>query len=180
SHIRRTGHITMQESFVVSYIEVGHGTVRGHENLTVLERIHGSRIHVEIRIEFLHRDTEATRRKQLPEAGRGQSLAQGGGNASCNEDVLGFPRLSSHGPSPYRTASVLFASLASAGRPDAIARNRGSPCDRVQHRHQVARRRHAGDVATTHDQRTRSPAATPPWTERPHHSSLRTSRALGS
>jgi len=40
----------------VAEIEVGLAAVVGDEHLAVLERVHRSRIDVEVRIELLHRD----------------------------------------------------------------------------------------------------------------------------
>ena len=44
----------------MSDVQIGFGSVIGDEDLAVLKRIHGARIHVEIWIELLHRDAEAT------------------------------------------------------------------------------------------------------------------------
>lgn len=37
-------------------VEIGFGTVLGHEDLAVLEWVHGTRVDVEVRVELLHRD----------------------------------------------------------------------------------------------------------------------------
>jgi len=54
----------VREAFVVTQIEIGLGAVVSNENLAVLERAHRSRIDVEIRVEFLQRDTKATALEQ--------------------------------------------------------------------------------------------------------------------
>ena len=45
-------------------VEVGFATVVGHKDLTVFERVHRAGINVEIRIELLHRDAQATALQQ--------------------------------------------------------------------------------------------------------------------
>ena len=57
-------------------IEVGLATVVGDENLTVLERVHGARVDVDVRVELLHRDPQATSFQEPAERGGGESLAQ--------------------------------------------------------------------------------------------------------
>ena len=43
----------MCKPFVMAEIKIGFGAIIGYKNLTMLERIHCTRIHVNIRIEFL-------------------------------------------------------------------------------------------------------------------------------
>ncbi len=70
-------------------VEIGFGAVLGHEHLTVLERVHGPRVDVEVGVELLHRHLKAARRQQLTEAGRGETLPEGGNDAARYEEVLG-------------------------------------------------------------------------------------------
>ncbi|MNM57342.1 hypothetical protein D3C81_685400 [compost metagenome] len=49
------------EALVVAQVEIGFGAVVGDIHLTVLERAHGARIDVDVRIELHHRDLQATR-----------------------------------------------------------------------------------------------------------------------
>ena len=44
-------------------IKVGLCTILGDEHFTVLERRHGARIHVDIRVQFHHGDFDAARFK---------------------------------------------------------------------------------------------------------------------
>jgi hypothetical protein len=44
----------VQEPFVVADVQVRLRAVVGDEDLTVLERVHGARVDIEVRIEFLH------------------------------------------------------------------------------------------------------------------------------
>jgi hypothetical protein len=52
--------IGVKEPLVVTDIEVGLSAIVGDEHLAVLERVHGAWINVEIRIQLLHRDAQAT------------------------------------------------------------------------------------------------------------------------
>jgi hypothetical protein len=56
----------VEEPLVVPDVEVGLGSVVGHEDLAVLERVHRARIHVEIGIELLHHDPETRAVRRLP------------------------------------------------------------------------------------------------------------------
>ena len=88
-HIRRTGQIPVQEALIVTDVEVGFGPVLGDEYLTVLERVHGSRINVEVRVEFLHGHLQSAGGQQLPETAGGQALAKRRDHATGDKDVLG-------------------------------------------------------------------------------------------
>ena len=88
-HIRRTGQIPVQEALIVADVEVGFGPVLGDEHLTVLERVHGSRINVEVRVEFLHGHLQSAGGQQLPETAGGQALAKRRDHATGDKDVLG-------------------------------------------------------------------------------------------
>jgi hypothetical protein len=90
-HVRRPAQVGVEEALVVTDVEVGLGTVLGHEDLTVLERVHRPRVHVEVGVELLHHDAQAPRGQQVAEARGGQPLAQRGSDASGDEDVLGRP-----------------------------------------------------------------------------------------
>ena len=87
-HIGRTGQVAVQEALVVTDVEVGFGAVLGDEHLTVLERVHGAGVDVEVGIELLHRHLQAARGEQLTEAGSGQTLAQRGDHATGDEEML--------------------------------------------------------------------------------------------
>jgi hypothetical protein len=57
----------IDEPLVVPEIQISLATVIGDEDLAVLEGIHRPRIHVEIRVELLHRDAESTTLEQSAE-----------------------------------------------------------------------------------------------------------------
>ena len=54
-------HRGTDEALVVAQVEVGLGAVVGDEHLTVLERAHGARIDVDIRVQLEHGDLQAPR-----------------------------------------------------------------------------------------------------------------------
>ncbi len=55
------GHGGADKPLVVAQVEVGLSAVVGDEHLTVLERAHGARIDVDVRIQFEHGDLQAPR-----------------------------------------------------------------------------------------------------------------------
>ncbi len=67
-HVGRLRQIAVQEPLIVADVEVGLRAVLRDEHLTVLERVHGARIHVQVGIEFLHRHLQPPRGEQLTEA----------------------------------------------------------------------------------------------------------------
>lgn len=88
-HIGRTVQVHVEEALVVPDVQVGLGAVVGDEHLAVLERVHGARVDVQVRVELLHRDPQTPRLEQRAQAGGRQSLAEGGGDTPGDEDVLG-------------------------------------------------------------------------------------------
>jgi hypothetical protein len=54
-------HARFDEALVVAQVEVGFGAVVGHEHFAVLERRHGARIDVDVRVELDEGDFEAPR-----------------------------------------------------------------------------------------------------------------------
>ncbi len=88
-HVRVAAQVTREEPLVVADVEVRLRTVVGHEDLAVLERVHRAGVHVQVRVQLLHGDPQAARGEQLAEARRGEPLAERGGDASGDEDVLG-------------------------------------------------------------------------------------------
>ena len=92
--------VGVEEPLVVADVEVGLGAVVGDEDLAVLERVHRPGVDVEVGVELLHRDPQPARAEQPAEAGGGEPLAEGGGDASGDEDVLGRLRCYQEG-SPW-------------------------------------------------------------------------------
>ena len=48
--------LNTQKTFIVTQIEVCFRAILCDENLTVLDRVHGAGVNVDIRVEFLHGD----------------------------------------------------------------------------------------------------------------------------
>ena len=87
--VRTTRQRNVDEAFVVTEVEVGLALVVGDEHLAVLERVHRSGVDVDIRIELLHRDVQATTLQQSPEGRRREPLTEARCNTTGHEDVLG-------------------------------------------------------------------------------------------
>ena len=82
------GEVDVEEALVVTDVQVGLGAVLGDEDLTVLERVHRPGIDVEVGVQLLHRDPQATAGQQGTQRTRCQSLAERGHNAAGDEDEL--------------------------------------------------------------------------------------------
>ena len=71
----------------MSQIQIGFGTVVGYENLTVLTRVHGAGVDVEIGVEFLDGHRIAARLQEPAQRGGGDALSQRRGDAAGHKDV---------------------------------------------------------------------------------------------
>ena len=60
----------VDEPLVVAEVEVGLAAVVGDEHLAVLERVHRAGVDVDVRVELLHRDPQATQLQQATERRR--------------------------------------------------------------------------------------------------------------
>jgi hypothetical protein len=80
--------VLVREALVVAEVQVGLAPVVEHEDLTVLERVHRARVHVDVWIELLKRDPEAARLEEASEGGGGDPLAEARGDPAGHEDVL--------------------------------------------------------------------------------------------
>ena len=87
--VRRAAEPGVEEPLVVADVQVGLGAVVGDEDLTVLERVHGAGVDVQVGVELLHLDPQAAHLQQPAQAGRGQTLAEARGDAAGNEEMLG-------------------------------------------------------------------------------------------
>ena len=67
----------MREALVVAEIEIGFGAVVGDEDFAVLERAHGARIDVEVRIELLQRHAQPAALEQAADGGRRNAFPEG-------------------------------------------------------------------------------------------------------
>ncbi len=53
-HVRGAREILVNETFVMTQVEIGFCAVLGHKDFAVLVRRHGAGIHIDVRIEFLN------------------------------------------------------------------------------------------------------------------------------
>ena len=86
--VRLPGERDVDEALVVAEVEVGLALVVGDEDLTVLERVHRSRVDVDVRVELLHRDPQPATLEESTQRGGGEALAQARGHSTRHEDVL--------------------------------------------------------------------------------------------
>ncbi len=70
------GHGGADEPLVVAQVEVGLGAILGDEYFTVLERAHGPRIDVDIRVQLEHGDLEPPRFQDGRQGSRGNAFPQ--------------------------------------------------------------------------------------------------------
>ncbi len=70
------GETLVEEAFVVAEIEIRLAAVVGDEDLAVLERAHGARVHVEIGIELLNDDTKPALLEEQTDGCRRDALAE--------------------------------------------------------------------------------------------------------
>ena len=82
------GERDVDEALVVAEVEVGLAAVVGDEHLAVLEGVHRAGVDVDVGVELLHRDPEATGLEESAERRGGEALAEAGGHTTGHEDVL--------------------------------------------------------------------------------------------
>ncbi len=63
------------EPLVVTQVEVGLCPVVGHKDLTMLKRIHGARININVWVQLLKRYRQSSAFKECPNGRRGKPLA---------------------------------------------------------------------------------------------------------
>ncbi len=89
---RAAEEVLVDEALVVADVEVGLGSVLGHEDLAVLERAHRPRVDVQVRVELLELDAQPARLEQATERRGDDSLPESRDDATRHEDVLRGPR----------------------------------------------------------------------------------------
>ena len=87
--VRSPRQVLVDEALVVADVEVGLGTVLGHEDLAVLERAHRSRVDVDVRVELLHLHLQPACLEQPAERCGGDPLAERRDDAAGDENELG-------------------------------------------------------------------------------------------
>ena len=81
-----TRHGRANETLIMSEVEVGFRAVIGHEDLTVLERAHGTRINVDVRIKLEHSDLKATGFQNGSQRCRSDAFPQRRNNTTRDKD----------------------------------------------------------------------------------------------
>ncbi len=83
--------VLVDEPLVMADVEVGLGAVLGDVDLAVLERAHRPRVDVQVRVELLELDAQASGFEQPAERGGDDSLPERGDNSPGDKDVLRGP-----------------------------------------------------------------------------------------
>ena len=78
----------IDKTLVMTQVKVALVAVVGNEHLTMLERAHGARIHVQVGIHLLHGYFVSTGFEQMTQRCRRNPLAQGRNNAASHKDML--------------------------------------------------------------------------------------------
>src|SRR5262249_372877 len=81
----------VDEALVVPQVEVGLTAVIGDEHLAVLERVHRPGVDVDVRVELLQGDPEASTLEQAPQRRCAEPLAEARCHSPGYEDVLRQP-----------------------------------------------------------------------------------------
>ena len=88
SHIGTLGQVDINKTFIMAQIQVRFRSVIRHEHFAVLIRAHGSRIDIDIRIEFLYRNLIAPALQQASQGCCRNPLTQRRNHAACYKNVL--------------------------------------------------------------------------------------------
>ena len=88
---RHVGILTqafIDETLIVSQIQIRLGSVIGNENLTVLTRVHRAGVDVDVGIKLLHGDTVATGFQKSSKGCCGNSFSESGNYTAGNKYIL--------------------------------------------------------------------------------------------
>ena len=75
------------ETLVVPEVKVGLCAIAGHKNLTVLERTHRTRIHIDVRIQLDHADRKSACLKDRAKTSRRDAFPEGRNHAAGDENI---------------------------------------------------------------------------------------------
>ncbi len=78
----------VDETLVMSQIQIRLRSVIRHKYFSVLDGVHGTRVDIDIRVKFLHGHLVATHFQKSSQRGGGNSLSQTGNNTTCHKNVL--------------------------------------------------------------------------------------------
>ncbi len=82
------GQVLVDEALVVPEVEVGLAAVLGDEDLSVLARVHGAGVDVDVRVELAHRHPEAPALEEPAERRGGETLPERARDTAGDEDEL--------------------------------------------------------------------------------------------
>ncbi|SPW25903.1 Uncharacterised protein [Edwardsiella tarda] len=82
------GHLGANETLVVTQVQIGFRAVFGDENFPVLDRAHGTRIDVDVRVELHHGYIEATGFKNGRQGGCGNAFTQRGYDPAGHKNII--------------------------------------------------------------------------------------------
>ncbi|MNV95703.1 hypothetical protein D3C71_1906220 [compost metagenome] len=82
------GQVNVDEPLIVAQVKVRLRSIVRYEHFAVLIRAHGSRVHVDVRIEFLDGHFKTSVLEQPAQRSGGNALAQGGHDATRYKNVL--------------------------------------------------------------------------------------------
>src|SRR5215217_1248720 len=90
--------VLVEETLVVTEIQIRLGSVLGDEDFAVLVRVHSPGIYVYVRVELLQHHPVAPRLEEHPKRRSARPLADGRHDATRNEDILGLTTHRRHAP----------------------------------------------------------------------------------
>ena len=82
------GQALIDETFIVAKVQIGLCAVIGDKYLAVLNRVHGTRVNIDVGVEFLHGYFVTACFQQTTEGCCGDTFTEAGNNAAGNEDIL--------------------------------------------------------------------------------------------
>ena len=80
--------VLVHKPFVVAQVQIGLRAVVGDKYFSVLDGIHGSRVHVQIGVQLLQRHPQAPLLEQAAQGGGGDAFPQPGNHAPGDKDVF--------------------------------------------------------------------------------------------
>ena len=85
--------VFIDKTFIVPQIEVGLDAVLGDEDFAVLDRVHGSRVHIDVGVELLHGNGITAGLEETSQRSGGDTFAESGDDAAQNKNIFCTHRL---------------------------------------------------------------------------------------
>jgi hypothetical protein len=82
------GKAFINETLVVAQIQISLCSIISDENFAVLNRIHGTRVNIDVRIKFLHGYFVSAGLKQTAQGRSGDTFSESGNDTAGDEDIL--------------------------------------------------------------------------------------------